>query len=274
MTTAQRSEPQRSTGLVPGPARGALLVVEGLWTWYRRNWRSTVISSVLQPALFLVALGIGFGSQVEPGPATLGLPYVQYLAPALLAAGTMQTAAFESTYPILSAFKWQRTYWAVIATPIGAPQLLAGQLTWLAARLAFSAVAFLLVALALGAVVGPGILLSLVFALLTGLACAAPIVAYAATIESEGQQFNVIFRFVVMPMMMFSGTFFPVEQLPGWVQPIVWLTPLWHGTELCRGVALGAIDVLPALGHAAYLLVLLGVGVHFARRTFVRRLEV
>jgi lipooligosaccharide transport system permease protein len=271
MTTTGR---QRSTGTVPSQARGALLVVEGLWTWYRRNWRSTAISTVLQPALFLVALGIGFGSQVQPGPATLGLPYVQYLAPALLAATTMQAASFESTYPILSGFKWQRTYWAVIATPIGAAELLIGQLVWLAARLAFSAAAFLVVALALGAVAGPGILLSLVFAVLTGMACAAPIVAYAATIEGEGQQFNVIFRFIVMPMMMFSGTFFPVEQLPDWVRPIVWLTPLWHGTELCRGVALGAIDVLPAAGHTLYLLVLFGVGAHLARRNFVRRLEV
>lgn len=270
MTTAL----QRSTGTVPGSTRAALLVVEGLWAWYRRNWRSTVISTLVQPALFLVALGVGFGSQVEPGPATGGLPYVQFLAPAMLAATLMQTATFESTYPILSAFKWQRTYWAVVATPISAAQLLAGQLTWLAARLAFTAVAFLAVSAALGAIAGPGFLLAVVFSLLTGLACGAPIVAYAATIESEGQQFNVIFRFIVLPMMMFSGTFFPVEQLPGWVQPLVWLTPLWHGTELCRGVTLGTLGALPALGHLLYLFALLGVGAYLARRNFVRRLEV
>jgi lipooligosaccharide transport system permease protein len=99
-------------------------------------------------------------------------------------------------------------------------------------------------------------------------------VAYAATIEGEGQQFNVIFRFIVMPMMMFSGTFFPVDQLPEWVRPVVWLTPLWHGTELCRGVALGGIGFLPATGHALYLLALFGVGAYLARRNFVRRLEV
>ncbi|OLR95345.1 ABC transporter permease [Actinokineospora bangkokensis] len=259
---------------LPGPLRSALLVVEGNWTWYRRNWRSTIISTLLQPVLFLVALGIGFGSQVQPGEATLGLPYVEYLAPALLAATLMQTAVGESTYPVLSGFKWQRVYWAIISTPIGAAQVLYGQLAWLAARLLFTALAFTAVAAALGAVAGPAILVAVPFALLTGMACAAPVIAYAATIESEGQQFNVVFRFVVMPMMLFSGTFFPVEQLPGWVQPLVWVSPVWHGTELCRGVALGGLDPLPALGHTAFLLVLLVVGAVWARRNFVRRLEV
>ena len=264
----------RATGTVPGAVRSALLVVEGNWTWYRRNWRSSVISTLLQPVLFLVALGIGFGSQVQPGPATLGLPYVQYLAPALMAATLMQTAIGESTYPVLSGFKWQRVYWAIVSTPIGAAHVLSGQLAWLAARLLLTGAAFAAVCAALGAAASPMILLAVPFALLTGLACGTPVIAYAATVESEGQQFNVIFRFIVMPMMLFSGTFFPVEQLPGWVQPLVWLSPVWHGTELCRGVALGGLAPLPALGHAAYLLALLVGGAVVARRNFVRRLEV
>ncbi|GLZ39675.1 ABC transporter permease [Actinokineospora sp. NBRC 105648] len=262
------------TAHVPSPPRAAWLVVEGLWTWYRRNWRSSVVSSVLQPVLYLVALGFGFGSQVRAGAATEGLPYVQYLAPALLVASATQTAAFESTYPVLSAFKWQRTYLGVTATPITSGQLVAGQLTWIVLRLGFSAVAFLLVAALLGALTGPGVLLSLVFALLTAMAFAAPVVAYAATIDSEGQQFNVVFRFIVMPMTMFAGTFFPVEQLPAWVRPLVWLTPLWHGTELSRAAAFGSMELLPTLGHLAYLVALLGVGAHLARRTFLRRLAV
>ncbi len=266
--------PQRSTGLVPGTPRAVALVVEGMWAWYRRNWRSSVVSSVLQPVLYLVALGFGFGSQVRAGEATLGLPYVQYLAPALLVASAVQTAAFESTYPVLSAFKWQRTYLGITATPISSSQLVAGQLTWITLRLAVSSAAFLLVAALLGALTGPGVLLSLVFALLTAMAFAAPVIAYAATIDGEGQQFNMIFRFVVLPMTLFAGTFFPTDDLPGWVRPLVWITPLWHGTELSRDAAFGSLQFLPTLGHVAFLVGLLVVGAHFARRNFLRRLAV
>src|SRR5690349_1725062 len=117
-------------GRVSGPVRSALLVAESTWIWYRGNWRATVISSVVQPVLFLVALGFGFGSQVRPGAATAGLPYVEYLAPALMVASAAQLAAYESTYPVLSKFKWQGEYHAAAATPLTPAQILAGQLIW------------------------------------------------------------------------------------------------------------------------------------------------
>ncbi|MGW5052251.1 ABC transporter permease [Actinokineospora sp. NPDC004072] len=263
-----------STGTAIGPVRSALMVIEAFWTWYKRNWRSSAVSSVLSPLLFLVALGVGFGSQVRASEATLGLPYLQYLAPALVCAAALQTAAFESTYPVLSSFKWQRTYIAVTATPIGPKPLVGGVLAWVAVRLAVSAAIFLAVAGLLGALTGPAAAFALPVAVLTGMALAAPLVAYSSTIESEGQQFNAVFRFVVMPMTMFSGTFFPVEQLPGWVQPLVWATPLWHGTELSRGLSFGGIDPLAAAGHAAFLLALVAVGAYLCTRTFTRRLAV
>ncbi|WP_436495211.1 ABC transporter permease [Actinokineospora sp. HUAS TT18] len=268
MTTTQ------PTGRVLSPVRASFLVFDSFWTWYRRNWRASVTSSFLQPALYLVALGFGFGSQVRPGPATLGLPYVQYLAPALLVASMMQIAAFESTYPVLSAFRWQQTYLAITATPITPGQVLGGQLTWIAARLGFSAVAFALIAAVLGAVTGPAIVWSVFIAVLTGMAVSAPIVAYSATLESEGQGFNVLFRFIIIPMTLFAGTFFPVEQLPGWVRPLVWITPLWHGTELSRDLTFGTVEPLQALGHLTYLVALLALGAYLARRVFNRKLAV
>ncbi|UVS77655.1 ABC transporter permease [Actinokineospora sp. UTMC 2448] len=263
-----------STGTAIGPARSALMVIEAFWTWYKRNWRSSAVSSILSPLLFLIALGFGFGSQVRAGDATLGLPYVQYLAPALVCAAAMQTAAFESTFPVLSSFKWQRNYIAVTATPIGPKALVGGVLAWIAVRLAVSGAVFMVVAALLGALTGPAALLALPVSIVTGMAMAAPIVAYSSTIETEGQQFNAIFRFIVMPMMMFSGTFFPVEQLPGWAQPVVWATPLWHGTELARGLSFGGVDPLAALGHTAYLLALFAAGAYLCTRTFTRRLAV
>lgn len=261
-----------STGRAVGPARAALIVVEGMWTWYRRNWRATVVSSVVQPVLFLLALGFGFGSQVRPGEATGGLEYVVYLAPALLVATSVQIAAAESTYPILSAFKWQQTYLAIAASPITPPQIFAGHLAWVGIRLTVSGAAYLVVAGLLGALTGPGVVLSLLASVLAGLALAAPVAAWAATLRSEGQQFNALFRFVLMPMTLFAGTFFPVEQLPAWLRPLAWVTPLWHGTELSRGAAFGGLPPLAALGHVAVLVAVVAVGAWFGARSFTRRL--
>lgn len=261
-----------STGRVLGPVRAVLTVVEALWTWYRRNWRATVVSSVVQPVLFLLALGFGLGSQVEPTEATGGLRYVVYLAPALLVATSVQIASFECTYPVLSAFKWQQTYFAIAATPVTPAQILHGQLTWVALRLTGSGAAYLAVAGVLGTLTGPGVLVTLLVSVLTGMAFAAPLVAYSATIESEGQQFSAVFRFVVMPMTLFAGAFFPVEQLPVWCRPLAWVTPLWHGTELGRDAAFGTLDWWPALGHLAFLVAMFLVGAWFAARNFRRRL--
>ncbi|MGH4020909.1 MAG: ABC transporter permease [Pseudonocardiaceae bacterium] len=266
----------RSTGRVLPGWRAALLVVEGLWVWYRRNWRATAISSILQPVLFLLAFGVGFGGLIDTGgraeQATGGVPYLLYLAPALLAVGVVQNAAFESTYPILSAFKWQRTYWGVTATPVTPGQLAAGQLTWIALRLVISGAAYLLVIALFGAVRGPGVLAALAFAVLSGMAFAAPLVAFAAAQENEGTAFSAVFRFVVIPMTLFSGTFFPVSQLPAVVRPLAWISPLWHGTELARGAALGTLQPGPALGHGAYLAALLVTGVLLCRWRFRVRL--
>lgn len=223
--------------------------------WYRRNWRATVVSSLLQPLLFLVAFGVGFGRLIDTtgrgAQATGGVPYLMYLAPALLAVGAVQTAAFESSYPILSSFRWRRTYEGIAATPVTPGQLAGGQLTWIALRLTLSGAAYLLVITLFGAVHGPGALASLVFAVLCGMAFSAPLVAFAAAQEREGGAFSAVFRFVVLPMTLFSGTFFPISRLPGAIQPLAWISPLWHGTELARGAALGTLGLWSAAGHVA-----------------------
>lgn len=244
---------------------GPLRVVEGLWTWYRRNWRATAISSLLQPLLMLVAFGVGFGSLIDTSAraaqATGSVPYLGYLAPALLTVSAVQTAAFESSYPILSSFKWRRTYEAIVATPITPGQVAVGQLTWITLRLTMSGAVYLVVIALFGAVRGTGVLAALVFAVLCGMAFSAPLVAFSAAQETEGGAFTAIFRFVVLPMTLFSGTFFPISQLPSVVQPVAWISPLWHGTELARGAVLGTLRAWPAAVHLAYLMVLLVVGV-------------
>ncbi|WP_338067452.1 ABC transporter permease [Crossiella equi] len=147
-----------------------------------------------------------------------------------------------------------------------------GQLLWTGARLVISGAIYLVVAALFGGVGSPLVVFSLVFATLAGLAFAAPLVAYVATVDDEGQKLSTIFRFVLMPMTLFAGTFFPLDRLPEFVQPLAWVTPLWHGTELARGVLLGDLRLWPAVGHTAYLLLLVAVGTVLSIRNFRRRL--
>ncbi|GAA2860441.1 ABC transporter permease [Pseudonocardia halophobica] len=260
----------------PGWVHGVLLVVESFWRWYRRNWRATAVSSVLQPLLFLLAFGLGFGSLIASRPgaeaATGGVPYLVWLAPALLAMSTVQSAAFEMTYPVLSGFKWQRVYLGMAATPLTGAQIAVGHLVWVAAKMTLTGAVYLVLIAVFGGAASIGVLGSLAAAVLTGAAVAAPVMAFSASREDEGAAFNALFRFVVLPMTLFSGTFFPVAALPAWVQPLAWVSPLWHGTELARAAALGTGTAGAVLGHLAYLAALLAVGTGLSVRAFTRRL--
>lgn len=262
----------RSTGVAVGSVRASLLVFEQAWTWYRRNWKATAFSSVGLPVLYLLAMGLGFGSQVRHGAIPGGLSYVAYLAPALLPTGAVQTAAGECTFPILSGFEWSKIFRGITATPVSPAQVVAGQLVWVTIRLVVSGAAFLVVSAAIGAVTGPGILLSLVFGVLTGLAFGAPLIAFSSVVDSSGTAFNLVFRFIVLPMSLFAGTFFPISQLPAWVRPVAWFTPLWHGTELARGAELGGLHWGSALVHIGFLVALLAVGTWLACWRFRIRL--
>ncbi|SDP53964.1 ABC transporter permease [Lentzea jiangxiensis] len=244
---------------------------EKTWTWYRRNWRATAVSSFLTPVLFLLALGLGFGSQVQSTALIGGVPYLQYLAPALIVVTAVQGATFESTYPVMSQFMWQKSFVAMVATPITPAQVLYSQVMWIGSQLLLRAGVFVGIAALLGAAAGPGILLAIPLATLAGLAFGAPLVAYSATLDKP-DAFTNIFRFVLMPMTLFTGAFFPVSQLPDWLLPLVWLTPAWHGIELARGATFGTLGVLPALGHIAYLGVLVAVGIALGVKFFHRRL--
>jgi lipooligosaccharide transport system permease protein len=270
--TATRVELPRATPRVVSSTRAYFLVVEGYWTWYKRNWKATVVSSVGLPILYLLAMGLGFGSQVRPGALTGGVTYLQYLTPALIAMAATQTASAESTFPVLSGFKWQQHYIGMAATPITPVQIVGAHFLWITSRLILSCGAFLAVAAAIGAVTGPGVLLSLLFGILTGLAFAAPVVAFAASVKGEGNAFNPFFRFVLVPMTLFAGTFFPVSALPAVIRPIAWITPLWHGTELARGAEFGTLQLWPTIGHLAYLLALTAVGIGLSRWRFRVRL--
>ncbi|HEX8520154.1 MAG TPA: ABC transporter permease, partial [Pseudonocardia sp.] len=157
---------RRAAGRSPTPLRGTLLAVEWKWIWYRRNWRATAVSSILQPLLFLLAFGVGFGTLVDGtgrgAQATGGVDYLVWLAPALLAVSAVQTAVFDSTYPVLSGFKWQRVYHAMTAGPIAPAQVALGHVAWVAVKTTGTGAVCVLVVVAVGGAAGPGIVLSLV----------------------------------------------------------------------------------------------------------------
>lgn len=242
---------------------------------YRRVWRGTVVSSLLSPIMFLAAMGIGLGTLVNrQDPAGLeGLTYVQFLAPGLLAATAMQTAVFESTWPVMGAVRWTKTYHAMLATPLGVVDLFAGHLLFVTFRLVTTLAAFLAVSAAFGAVRSPWALLALPAAVLTGLAFATPVFAFSVTRENESG-FASLYRFGIVPMFLFSGAFFPIEQLPAPAQWIAYLTPVWHGVDLCRDLMLGMPGAGAAALHVAYLAAWTVAGALLARPAYARRLRV
>ncbi len=239
---------------------------------YRRVWRGSVFSSFLQPTLFLLAIGLGLGAMVDAGGAGLpgGLRYAEFLAPGLLAAAAMQAAGFESSYPVLDKMTWRNNYHAMVATPMRVLDIVLGELAWMAVRLTTIAVAFILVMTVFGIPRSWRVLFALPIVVLIGLAFAAPIMAYAATRKSAGT-FNVLFRFFLTPLFMFSGVFFPIERLPDALERVARLTPLFHGVELVRGVTLDSVPTTWVM-HIVFLAALLMAGVALAHWTFRRRL--
>jgi lipooligosaccharide transport system permease protein len=255
---------------------GAVFAVRELRFWltdYRRTWRGSIYSSLLNPLLFLGAMGLGLGSLVNAhGDSSIGgVSYLAFLAPGLLAATAMTTAVGESTYPVLASVKWVKTYQAATASPLRPADIFHGHMLFVAMRLTMNCAIFLGVAAVLGAVQSPWALAALPVAVLTGVTFNAVIEAWAIT-RSRDTSFAVIFRFGMIPLFLFSGIFFPLSQLPAWFRPVAYLTPLWHGVALCRALGLGTATPGGALVHVAYLAAVAAVGMVAGHRTYRRRL--
>jgi lipooligosaccharide transport system permease protein len=253
--------------------------VRSLQSWayrYKRTWRGSAFSSVLQPVLFLAAMGLGLGSLVNQGQAQQqslgGIEYIDFLAPALLAAAAMQTAAMESSWPVMAAVKWLKTYDAMLATPLRIRDVFTGHLTWITMRVSMGAAIFIVVMALFGTIKSVLGIFLLPAAVLTGLAFAAPTCAFSVTLERDSG-LTALFRFGIIPMFLFSGTFFPVSQLPGWAQPLAELSPLYHGVELCRAATTGTGDAGAILVHIVVLVGFVAAGAFFGARSFTRRLS-
>jgi len=260
--------PRVATSALAGAAR----MLQRNLLVYRHTWRGSLFGSFLTPLLYLTAMGIGLSQLMANGGSTLlgGVEYLDFLGPGILASSCMQTASFESTYPIMGKISWRRNYEAILATPIQVHHLLLGELSWIGFRMTTMSSVFLVVLILFGIPRSPLALLAIPSAVLTGLAFAAPIIAFSAT-RTNDSGFAALFRFVINPLFLFSGTFFPISQLPDAVEWVAAATPLYHGVALVRGAVLDAIPSTWPL-HLAYLLVFLGVTAYVAYRLLYRRL--
>ena len=278
MTAISRSAGSAPVGAAPAAISwlaGIARVFEYRLLSYRRTYRASIFNSFVGPALFLAAMGVGLGTYVDQSAtADLGgVSYLAFLAPGLLAATAMQTASFEATFPIMGGLVWNRVFHAMYATPIRPSDIALGNLAWIGFRVLLVSSVFVLVTALFGAAASPLIVLAIPVGVLTGLAFAGPIAAFSAT-QRTVEKFNAVFRFGITPLFLFSGTFFPIDSLPTFLQPIAWLTPLYHGVALSRGLSLGyaAEEPLLMLAHAAILVAFAAVGAWAAVRTFERKL--
>jgi lipooligosaccharide transport system permease protein len=253
-----------------------VLAVREFRSWlvnYRRTWRGSIYSSLLGPVLYLGAMGLGLGALVDKhGTGRLGgVSYLVFLAPGLLVAQAMQTASAESSFPVLGSVKWRRTYQAAAATPLRPADIFHGHLLFTTMRLTMNSAVFVAVMAAFGAVRSPWVIAAVGVSVLTGLAFATPLEAFAI-MQNNPNVFSMIFRFGIIPMFLFSGTFFPISQLPGWIRWVAYITPLWHGVALSRSLALGTADWPGAVGHLAYLFLVVAAGMVAAEHFYSRRL--
>lgn len=253
----------------------AVRVWESHFALYRTIWRSNVMGAVLQPFLYLLGMGLGVGALVDSNDASDrlldGLTYFEFLAPGLLATTAMMISSQESLWPVMGGFKWQRTFHAQAASPLSPGEITGGLALWQTTRAVISVAGVAVVLMFFAETRGPGLLLAVPFGGLTGVAFAAPISAWSATRESESS-FPTILRFGIIPLFLFGGAFYPVSQLPDWLEPVARVTPLWHGVELCRGAVHDRLGLVDAVGHCGVLVAFAAGGWVWSRVAFAKRL--
>ena len=245
---------------------------------YRRTWRGTVITSFVNPVFFLAAMGAGLGTLVDDGSgAGLSISYLTFVASGLMAANAMQNGAGDGSFPVMAGIIWRKNFLGTITTPLGPSDIIVGRVIWGAGRLTFTLLVFAVIAVLFGALeIGPA-LLAIPPAVLTGIAFTTAITAWTLTRE-DGRSLSTLFRFAIVPLFLFSGTFFPISQLPDWLEPVAYATPLFHGVELVRKIALPAADAsivtsLPLWVHAGYLLAMAAIGLFLSIRWLDRRIR-
>jgi lipooligosaccharide transport system permease protein len=270
MTTVEIARDDRRLSVWQGMARQ----YDYFWTLYQRTWRSSVVSSFLAPLLYVLAMGVLLGQFVNAGASRLegAASYLAFIVPGLIAAQAMQTAVSETTYPVMAALKWHKSFWAQMASPLEVRDLANAMLVFTLFRVGSTCGVYFLVMAPFGVFVtwwGP--VLAWLVTMLVGMAFASWTFAFSAFIEGP-ESFGLIFRLGLIPLFLFSGAFFPVSNLGSVLEWVAKLTPLWHGVNLTRMLCLDHLDGSTAVVNVVVLVVVLVSGWWAAVRTLERRM--
>jgi lipooligosaccharide transport system permease protein len=254
-------------------ATGSLRVFERQVRVYRKLWRSSLLSHFAMPLMFLGAMGLGLGPLVDARSQSVGgVDYLSFIAPGMLAFMVAQTAAGDALWPVMAGHKWLGFYHGTVATPIEPSEVYSGYMLWIAAYTGMIAALFVVAAALLGGVESLWAPLAIPAAVLGGLCFASPFAGFAMNRDNDFG-FSALLRLVVMPAAMFSGTFFPVSQLPAALRGLVQVSPLYHAIELSRAATTGHVRSAAALGaHLAFLVAVIALTSVRARGAFRRRL--
>jgi lipooligosaccharide transport system permease protein len=262
----------RLSRAVPIPAGAGLarMIVERNYTSFSHAWM-TLVTGFAEPVFYLFSLGIGLGSLIQ-GVTTDGgttVPYAVFVAPALLASSAMNGAIFDSTFNVFFKLKYSKLYDSVLATRMGPRDIALGELGWSLLRGTFYSAAFLVVAWLAGTITSWWALLALPAATMISFAFAA-VGMFLTTFMRSWVDFDYV-NLAILPMFLFSATFFPLSTYPESIRWLVEITPLYNGVALERGLMLGEVDA-GLLWHVAYFVVLGGVGLLGAARRLERLL--
>jgi lipooligosaccharide transport system permease protein len=246
-----------------GSRRSMRLIERNVYVY--RNSRMMLVSGFFEPLFYLLAIGFGLGGLVGsiPGPDGADISYQLFVAPALLATSAMNGAITETTYNFYFKLNYNKTFSAILSTPLSPGDIALGELGWALIRGGLYATGFMGAMLVLGLFISPWVILAVPAALLVGFAFGA--VGMAATsFMRTWQDFDLI-QLVILPMFLFSGTFFPIDAYPESLQLIIRLSPLYQGVDLIRSLTVGAISPI-LLVHVAYLAIMGIVGLAVTSR--------
>ncbi len=257
--------------------RGALFVAENRIRNMLKWWTSIIAFGLGNPTLYLLSIGIGIGSLVDNslGPNAIDhVSYLTFLAPALLATAGIQGAMDEVTWPTLEGFVWDRTFFSMNATAITGKQIANGVMIAAMVRCVLQVFMYELCLLAFGAISWQSIPILLLVASSAGLGFSSIMLAFSASIKDDDGVFALVGRFIITPMFMFSGTFYPITSMPIYLQWIGWISPQWHATNLGRALSYGMpIESWLVILHWAVFLIMTIIGFSWAHRVFTKRLE-
>lgn len=256
---------------------GAFRVAEYRLKNMLKWWDAILAFGLGNPILYLVSIGIGIGSLVDKstgGHAFGGASYLQFVAPALLASAAIQGVMDEVTFPVFAGFMWEKFFFAISATAVSSRQIANGVFLAACIRGVLQVVMYGIVLILFGAIPVASFFPLIFSSLLAGFGFGAVMLAVMARIKKDDGVFALISRFVIAPMFLFSGTFYPLSGMPIYLQWIGWISPLWHSTDVGRVLTLGQpIEPWLMVVHFAYFVAMLVGGLALSYGPFQKRLS-